>query len=465
MHRTLLVLALVLVSAVAAATAAFRRGSTGRPPEATLPGQPALPASRRDGGLRISAQLERRYLDLTGGGEAFLEVNLAADGASEAGARVPVNAVLVLDRSGSMSGEKIERAKDAARALVQALDGEDRLAIVDFASDARVLVPSTAMTAAAKERALSRIALLQATSGTNLGAALDLAGPELLRGRAPFRIDKVFIASDGQANEGVSDRQALLELSRRDLGPATVSTFGIGEDYDEELMTSLAAQAGGRARFISRADELLPAVRAELTRASQAVARNVRLEVRGAGGAKVLRVLGYEADAGWVRLPDFAAGEERRVLVKLSLPRGQGQVSLARLALQFDDASGERHVTDAAAGATFTAERALLDEAPTAAAYDGARAELAFLAGNAAHAREGGLAQEAEQAMRQMKEVASKASAAAPPAQAAALQAEVEGYDESLRTISGMGGAASNRAGKKVKQQAFDAVRAPVKGW
>lgn len=453
MRRTLLVLALVLVSAVAAAMASLVRSDVTQ--------RRASPGWKREGALRISAQLERRYLAASGGGEAFLEVDVAADGAREEGARVPVNAVLILDRSGSMSGEKIERAKDAARALVAALNGEDRLAIIDFASDARLLVPSTAVTGAAKEFALAAIARLEATTGTNLGAALDLAAPELARGRAPFRVDKVFVASDGQANEGVSDRAGLLALARRDLGPATVSTFGLGEDYDEELMTALATQAGGRTRFISRADELLPALRDELTRASQAVARNVRLEVRALGGASVIRVLGYESDGGWLRLPDFAAGEERRVLVKLSVPPGRGTIQLANVALQFEDASGAQHGTEAAAGATFTAERALLDEAPGAAAVSGARAEMAQLAQEAARSREEGHVAQAEAQMRELQEVSRKGALSAAPRAAAALRAEEDQYSQSLQGIGGMGTVAS----KRMKQQAFDAVRAPVKGW
>src|SRR5438874_734917 len=92
------------------------------------------------------------------------------------------------------------------------------------------------------------------------------------RGRAPSRLDKVFLATDGLANEGVSDRAGLLRIAARDFGRATVSTFGIGEDYDEDLLAALAAQGGGRTRFIHSASELEPAMRAELTRAARTVA-------------------------------------------------------------------------------------------------------------------------------------------------------------------------------------------------
>lgn len=456
MRRTIAVFALVLSSLAAALFAAIRAPGA-------QPAPPVAAAWQRAGALQVSTRLERRYLGETGGGEAYLQIDVAADPAEGAAAhRVPVNAVMIIDRSGSMSGEKIERAREAARALIAALNGEDRLAIIDFASDAQVLVESTPASDAAKERALAAVARLQATSGTNLSAALDLARPQLERGRGPGRADKIFLASDGQANEGVADRAGLLAVAQRDFGPATVSTFGVGDDYDEDLMTALAAQAGGRTRFIRDAGELVPAFRAELSRASAMVARGVRLDVRALSGARVLGVPGYQADGGWIRLPDFAAGEQRRVMVKLALPPGHGVVELARVELAFADPSGADHKCEAAAQATYTADAARLGEAPNDAATNGARVEMAQLAQLAAEAREKGRAQEAQQQLAALRVVAKKAQAAAPPPVAAALEGDAMEFDEEVNAVGSAGGAG---AGKRVKQRAFDAARAPVAGW
>jgi len=139
MVRTAVVLSLVLASATAAAVAALRV------PRKSPPAPVDPPAAVREGALRLSARLDRRWIDARGG-TSYLEVGVAADGVPERGTRTAVNAVLIIDRSGSMSGEKIARARDAARSLIAELNGEDRLAIVDFASDARVLVPSAAVT-------------------------------------------------------------------------------------------------------------------------------------------------------------------------------------------------------------------------------------------------------------------------------------------------------------------------------
>ncbi|HYR17966.1 MAG TPA: VWA domain-containing protein [Myxococcales bacterium] len=455
MLRTAVVLSLVLASAAAVAVAALRA-----PRKSPAPADPPI-AVAYEGGLRLSARLDRRWVDARGGA-SYLEIGVAADGATERGPRTAVNAVLIVDRSGSMSGEKIARARDAAGALIAELDGEDRLAIVDFASDAHVLLPSAAVTPALKEIALAQVARLQATTGTNLSAALDLAAPQLERGRAASRLDKVFLATDGLANEGVSDRPGLLRIAARDFGRATVSTFGMGEDYDEDFLAALAAQGGGRTRFVHSASELEPAMRAELTRAARTVARDVRLEVRGLSGARVVRVLGYGADGGSIRLPDFAAGEERRVLVKLALaPSTGGDAEVARVALSFADPAGMAHRSETLARGSFTANAALLGVRANEALAHGARAELAELARDAAELRGTGRAVEAARRVDDMQVLLREAAVAAPPGSMPALQKEANHYQIELDGIRAGGDVAS----KRVKQQAFDSLRAPVSGW
>ncbi|HUJ24943.1 MAG TPA: hypothetical protein VLW85_02920, partial [Myxococcales bacterium] len=327
-----------------------------------------------------------------------------------------------------------------------ALGPEDTLAIVEFSSDAQVVIAPTRVDAAARNAARAAVSEIQPMGGTNLSAAFDLAA-------TLGSFDKVFLASDGQANEGISDRPGLLRLARRDFPRATVSTFGMGDDYDEEFMTALASQAGGRARYID-APEILPgAFRDELSRASSLAARDVRLHVSGLAGATVERMLGYENEGGWIRLPDFAAGEERRVLVKLSMPPGRGLADLAQVELKFEDPNGGGQAAQLRAQAAFTSDASLLAQR-TAVAVDGARAEMADIAQEAARMQEEGRRAEAHAAVLQMREVAEAAKS--PAAKKEAAQ-----YDMDISVIDAPGSAAS----KLVKQKAFDAVRAPVAGW
>lgn len=456
MRRTFALFALAFASLAAAAVAMLIRPAAPKPPPPPPVASTAVGAS----GMRLSAFLDRLYLPENLDGAAYLQVNLAAAPAPASEQRVPVNAVLILDRSGSMSGVKMVRAREAARALVQALGPEDRLAIVEFSSVASVLVESTAMTPQARSRALEAIQAMEPMGGTNMSAGFSLAAPQLAQGAARGRVDKVFLASDGRANEGISDRGALLRLARRELAGATLSTFGIGDDYDEDLMSALAAQAGGRARYIDSPEILPGAFRAELNRASSLVARDVRIRVTGLSGASVQGVLGFEPEGGWVRLPDFAAGEERNVFVKLSLPRGKGALDLASVDLAFQGANGATESARTLARATFTADAALLALPPTAAAAAGAKAEMAQLADQAARLRERGDRQEATARLGALNRVAAQAAQVAP-ASALEMKVAADEYGRGVEEIDVAGGARS----KKLKQKAFDALRAPVAGW
>src|SRR5215468_11081302 len=138
MRKTYVIVAAALASLAAAAVAFLLKP---KPVE-------QQPQSQRAGVLRMTTQLDHRYLSESGGA-AYLQIDLAADGDQTERRRVPVNAVLILDRSGSMTGPKIDRARDAARALVNALGEDDRLAIVQFSSEASVWFPSSPMTQAA----------------------------------------------------------------------------------------------------------------------------------------------------------------------------------------------------------------------------------------------------------------------------------------------------------------------------
>jgi Ca-activated chloride channel family protein len=258
----------------------------------------------------------------------------------------------------------------------------------------------------------------------------------------------------------VADPAGLLRLARRDLPGATLSTFGIGDDYDEDLLSALAAQAGGRARYIDSPEILPGAFRAELSRAAALVARDVRLRVTGLSGASLDRVLGYEPDAGWVRVPDFAAGEERRVLVKLTIPRGHGLADIAAVDLSFAGATGEQRTARAVAQATFTSDASLLAQPPTQAAAAGASAEMAELAQQAALLQERGDRREARARLDAVKRVAAQGARAAPASAAEIARAASE-YEQGVIAIDALGGVAS----KKLKSRAFDQVRAPVAGW
>nr|MDQ3031080.1 VWA domain-containing protein [Myxococcota bacterium] len=152
---------------------------------------------------------------------------------------------LVIDRSGSMSGEKIELAKDAARATAELLSSSDYLEVVGFDSQPeRIVRMQSAGNRIAIQRDIGRMA---ARGGTAIFPALDLAFQDLSVTRA--RLKHVILLTDGQTQE--SGIPELVSLMRAE--GMTVSSVGVGPDVNRALLAQIADLGGGRAYFTSDA--------------------------------------------------------------------------------------------------------------------------------------------------------------------------------------------------------------------
>lgn len=148
---------------------------------------------------------------------------------------------LVIDRSGSMAGDKIELAKEAARATAEVLSPDDSIAVIGFDSVAERIVP---LQSAANRLAIQRdIGRLAPRGGTAIFPALDAAYRDLSSARAATR--HVILLTDGQTNEpGIPQ---LVSAMRFD--GITVSAVGVGTDVNRTLLSEIADLGGGRAYF------------------------------------------------------------------------------------------------------------------------------------------------------------------------------------------------------------------------
>lgn len=156
--------------------------------------------------------------------------------------------MLLIDRSGSMSGKKIALAKEAARATAEALGAEDRIGIIAFDNIARPLV--RLQRAGNRYRIATQIDKLSASGGTHIYPALQQAQAALAGVQA--RVKHVILLSDGQApRQGIDG----LVRSMRAAG-VTVSTVGVGDEVDRSLIESIADRGGGRFYFTDRPETL-----------------------------------------------------------------------------------------------------------------------------------------------------------------------------------------------------------------
>jgi len=326
MNRTLMLLATAGLLALAAAVVGLPRQkdtshTVARPGELPGAGVVLPPVSARDGVLSLEGKLSGAWL-MAGPSEAFAALTVRAD-ALQKQRRVPVNLALVIDRSGSMRGQKLLDATRAARLLLERLGPEDRLALVHYGTDVSVL-PSQLVTAEARARMADFIDAIQDEGATNISGGLEAAASELRPYTEAFRVSRIILLSDGQPTAGVTEPGALQSVAGSLRGTGlTVSGLGVGDDFNERLMQGIAEQGGGFYGYIQDSERLAEIFRRELEQAAGTVARAVELRLELPEGVTDAEVMGMtarrEGHTLVVPLYDLAGGQEAQVVVKLTL--------------------------------------------------------------------------------------------------------------------------------------------------
>jgi Ca-activated chloride channel family protein len=341
--RVLAAGALVLATAIAGTVA---RGRTVR---ATSGGAAAFSAGG-SGPVRFSGRLDRGAVLRHGDGLVRMELAIRGDDAEPRvrPARLPTDLVVILDRSGSMEGEKIRRARAAIGEIVSQLGEQDRFALVAYANDAALEIPLTPA-GAARDAWSRRGEALAAEGGTNLASGLDRALDTVDAARAAGRTARVILISDGLANQGDASREGLVRRAGRAArGEYVLSTVGVGADFDEGLMTALADAGTGNYYYLERASDLASVFTREFEGARRTVASALAVEIEPADGVEVRDAAGYplgrEGGVVVFRPGALHAGQERRIWVTLAAPhRTLGDQALGRFSLSYGDA--ERRTT------------------------------------------------------------------------------------------------------------------------
>jgi Ca-activated chloride channel family protein len=372
----------------------------------------------------------------------WLKVALTGQAPDGGRGRTPVNVAFVIDRSGSMSGDKIREARNAALAALDHLGPQDIVSVVIYDHVVDVLVPATKLTdRGAVERAIRGIA----TRGdTALFAGVARGAAEVRKFAGSGYVNRVVLLSDGLANVGPSTPGALgdlgASLGREGVG---VTTIGLGAGYNEDLMTVLARRSDGTHYFAERASDLATVFRYELGDLTSVAAQDLRVRVECADGVRPLRALGLDA---WLSgrvvtatMNQLYAGQERFVLIEVEVPaRGaDGSFDVARAEVTYREPHDGRT-------ATLTASvgvRACGDAAEVARAEDGrvlADATLLLATERARQAvllRDEGRVEEARRLLidnvRELEDGATRWNAPKLKAYKAKNQADADGVDNS----------------------------------
>lgn len=277
----------------------------------------------------LTARTDRRYIRSAHRSERFVLVELEAPPAPAKPTRDPVNLAFVLDRSGSMSGQKLELAKRAIETAVDRLLPTDRFAVVSYDDRIDVVVESTAASREAKANAIDRLRSIDARGSTDLGGGWLRGAEQVALGQVAGGVNRVLLLTDGLANQGIVDPAELArhasELRARGV---TTTTFGVGEDFDETLLQSMADAGGGHFYFIANAAQIQDHIATEVGELLAVVARDVVLEVTAPEDIVVRSLSPYPVEQRGARhhvlLGDLVA--EQRLEVVLRVRFGYGPV-------------------------------------------------------------------------------------------------------------------------------------------
>ncbi len=269
--------------------------------------------------------------------------------------RAPVNIAIVLDKSGSMSGEKIAKARQAAMGAIDRLGPNDIVTVVTYDTTVNVLVPATKLTD--KEYVKKAIAGVSSGGGTALFAGVSKGAAEIRKFLDKERVNRIILLSDGLANEGPSTPSELgsLGASLKKEG-ISVSTLGLGLNYNEDLMAKLAGRSGGNHQFIERATELADIFNREFDEVTSIVAQEVKVKITVPEGIRPVRVLGNEAEISGQSIQlafnQLYSKQNRHVVLEVEVPETENgqKMQLAKVSANYRNMqSGE---TDKLSGAT-----------------------------------------------------------------------------------------------------------------
>ena len=272
----------------------------------------------------------------------YLKVSLSGQNI-DSKKRVPINLAIVIDKSGSMSGQRIEKAREAAILAVNMLNENDTLSIVAYDSKARVIVPATKV-----DNRLRIIGLINeniyAEGGTALFAGLSKGIKQVENQLTKDKVNRIILLSDGQANIGPSSVDELSQLAiiaaKKNIA---ITTLGIGSDYNELLMSSIASYSDGNHVFVNNSADLENVFVHEFTDLMSAIAQDVVITIQLKNGVKPVRLLGRDGvikgNEITVKMNQLFSNQEKYVLLEVIPDKGKvGQEkTLAQVDLKYDN--------------------------------------------------------------------------------------------------------------------------------
>jgi len=278
--------------------------------------------------ISVQFNLDRELTPHAEPSERILEIAVQAPAIAMDLQRSPLNLALILDRSGSMQGEKLEFVKQAARHVVELLEEKDRVALVDYDDSVRVLFPSQRLDARSRAGLLRMIDTIRSGGSTNLSGGWLTGCRQVAESSQNGSINRALLLTDGLANVGIIEPSELAgharELAQRGV---FTSTFGVGTGFNHHLLEDMANQADGRFYFIETPSSISGIFENEFQELLTIFAHQAEVILSYPASLQV-SVLGEwrheqkEPGKLHIHVGSLPSGRERQIYVKVNIPGG-----------------------------------------------------------------------------------------------------------------------------------------------
>jgi Ca-activated chloride channel family protein len=293
----------------------------------------------------LTTQINKAYLPVMNTQQLVYVLIETVPGSSMSQVQMPLNLSLVLDKSGSMQGKKIQNLREAAKLVVDRLGPQDTISIVAFSDRKYRIAESQPVTD--KDSLKKGIDRIRDGGGTAISGGMSQGLAELDKATGPDRVSRMLLLTDGQT---FGDEKQCKKLGKQagDRG-IVVNALGLGDDWNEDLLDDIAEASGGRADFIDSPEKIVSFFEQAVQSMQDTVVQNAQLILRLASDItprQVWQVLPMISNLGYqplsdrdvqVTLGEMEKGQPRSLLVELLVgPRPAGTYRVAQAEISYD---------------------------------------------------------------------------------------------------------------------------------